>query len=850
MKTNFTPEQLAEAQFNLEMEMKSAGMARFEATNQRAIDQGDASSTMWNRRIISEMTGPMAEVIVAFLEEYKGKRGKPSKTLTYLRLLEPKVAAYVAIKVTLDSLAKQATLLQTALAIGSRIEDQVRFSRLHEAAPRYIEKVAESLKKSNTRSYNHGHVKMTVAEGSLVEDGTVSRWADWPKPDKVQLGSRLIGWLVDYVTFEGEPIVELVKTKRAKAQETSLEPSVKMQQWVDQFKDVVGEMSPAYAPCVIPPKDWTGPFKGGFHVPEIASTLPMVKSRRDHVKRLTRKQMPVVYEALNALQAVRWQINDEVFSVAQSIQELGAGYGMPQAEPYQSEPFPFDTELTGKALRESLNPEDLAKLEQWKAKRVETITKERKRKASLLEVARVMQQARKYQPYEAIHYVYTLDFRGRVYAQGTDVSPQGGDIGKAMIRFADGMELGADGAYWLAVHGANVWGEDKISFDERVQWVETNEDDICDYAADPLTFTGWTEADKPWQFLAWCKEWARLVEHVDSGLTRETFISHLPVAMDGSCSGIQHYSAMLKDAVGGAAVNLVPDSAPHDIYGDVAVVAREMLAEAIIKATRQTGIDEEEKALARVYERLLVQSDSGKHLVDRNCCKKPVMTLPYGSTQITCLKSVFEYLADKGAWAGLSTDQEAAKALSPVVWNAIGRVVQAAREGMSFIRKIAKEAGQANSGMEWVTPTGFIVEQKEYEVSLRKVDTQLMGRTQIRLQEETDDICPRRMQSAAAPNFVHSMDASHLVLAVAAFKRAGINSIAVIHDSFGTHAGATAKLRMLLSGAFVDMYETNDVLTDLLVGMEFYLGKELDIERPLDGTLDLSEVMDSAYCFA
>lgn len=848
MKTQFTAEQLAEAQFNLEAEMKASGLARFEASNDRAIQHGEASATLWNRRIISEMTGPMAEVINAFLEEYKGKRGKPSKTLTYLRLLDAKVSAYVTIKVALDSLAKQDTLLQTALAIGSRIEDQVRFSRLHEAAPRYIEKVAESLKQSNTRSYRHGHVKMTVAEQALADDGTVTRWQEWPKPDKVQLGSRLLGWLADHVTFEDHPILNIVKVNRANRNEVVLEPSEHIQSWVEQFKEVVGEMSPAYAPCVIPPRDWTGPYKGGYHVPEVANTLPLVKSSREHVKKLSRKQMPVVYDAVNALQQVRWQINDNVLNVARRIQELGLSLGMPQGEPFESEPFPFDTELTGKALRDSLNEEELAKLNHWKASRVETITKERKRRASVLETARVLAQAKKYQPYEAIHYVYTLDFRGRIYAQGSDVSPQGGDIGKAMIRFADGVELGETGRYWLAVHGANVWGEDKVSFDERVAWVEQNEDDICDYAADPLTFTGWTEADKPWQFLAWCMEWAALVDHVDSGLTCETFVSHLPVAMDGSCSGIQHYSAMLRDEIGGAAVNLVPDSAPHDIYGDVAGVARDDLAAAVAGAMHG---DEEAKALAKVYERLLVvNQENGKPLVERNCCKKPVMTLPYGSTQITCLKSISEYLSDKGAWAGLSTDAEAAKALSPVVWGAIGKVVKAAREGMAFIRAVAKDCGKANKPMVWTTPTGFIVEQAEYKTAHKLVDTQLMGRTQIRLLEETDEIDPRRMQSAGAPNFVHSMDASHLTLAVVAFKRAGIDSYAVIHDSFGTHAGNTELLRRHLIDTFVDMYLNNDVLTELKVGCEFDLGTEIEADVPQAGTLDLEQVRQSPYCFA
>ena len=59
-------------------------------------------------------------------------------------------------------------------------------------------------------------------------------------------------------------------------------------------------------------------------------------------------------------------------------------------------------------------------------------------------------------------------------------------------------------------------------------------------------------------------EWAGYAEHGDE------FVSRITVAMDGSCSGIQHFSAMLRDEKGGAAVNLVPQELPADVYRAVA----------------------------------------------------------------------------------------------------------------------------------------------------------------------------------------------------------------------------------------------------------------------------------------
>jgi DNA-directed RNA polymerase len=45
-----------------------------------------------------------------------------------------------------------------------------------------------------------------------------------------------------------------------------------------------------------------------------------------------------------------------------------------------------------------------------------------------------------------------------------------------------------------------------------------------------------------------------------------SYVSHLPVHMDGSCNGLQHYAALGRDEAGGRAVNLLPSNTPQDVY--------------------------------------------------------------------------------------------------------------------------------------------------------------------------------------------------------------------------------------------------------------------------------------------
>jgi len=43
----------------------------------------------------------------------------------------------------------------------------------------------------------------------------------------------------------------------------------------------------------------------------------------------------------------------------------------------------------------------------------------------------------------------------------------GDDLKRGILNFSEGKRIGEDGLYWLKVHLANKWGEDKLPLDER-----------------------------------------------------------------------------------------------------------------------------------------------------------------------------------------------------------------------------------------------------------------------------------------------------------------------------------------------------------------------------------------------
>ncbi len=137
----------------------------------------------------------------------------------------------------------------------------------------------------------------------------------------------------------------------------------------------------------------------------------------------------------------------------------------------------------------------------------------------------------------------------------------------------------------------------------------------------------WASADKPFQAYAACFD-------LDAALGSENpeeYISRVPIALDGSCSGIQQLSMVFRDEIGGAAVNILPSDKPSDIYQ---LVANKTLCELEALSDRneplaQNGQNEDPEVtpIAGLAQWWL---DFG---ITRKITKRNCMTFPYGSKQ-------------------------------------------------------------------------------------------------------------------------------------------------------------------------------------------------------------------------
>ena len=814
-------EELIERQRALETESVALGAERYRKARPlpwRGDDQPSAeeeANLPPGRQLLKLVVGRLADHIGNVMEAAsQGQAGGRMKALPLLNLMQPEQVAYITARYAVNSCTRHVSMANLSRQVAEALRDHLNYDSIKRNEPAFF----KSLMQANKKAGNYGSTWRTKIRRSMK---TVERLlVNWSVNDAIQIGTKCIEMLADAVpdlfTIEREPNP---KTGRL---ELVLRPTQKLMDWLEGQHARCELLNPIHMPMVCEPRPWTSPFSGGYLVNKVWMVKQVTK---DYMEELSTHHMPDVYDSLNAIQSTRWQINTAVLEVARAVWEAGSSLGdLPRRDDLPLPPRPSDIDTNQNALLD------------WKRKASAVYEENARMKSKRIAMSQVLWVAEKFADEAAIYYPHNLDFRGRVYPMPTGgPSPQGDDIQKAMLRFAEGKPLGEDGADWLAIHIANLFGIDKVPFEERIAWVMEHDALLVDSGENPLDGARlWTQADSPYCALAACIEWAGYRKHGPD------FVSHIPIALDGSNSGLQHFSAMLRDPQGAACVNLVPSEKPADIYSQVAA-----------RVQRMADAAEEPEGLAWA---------NGK--VIRRIAKRPVMTYCYSATRYGMQEMILSELTKldlelraQGKPPHLEgvSNYDAASWLSHRMFSAIGEVVSAASEAMWWIKQAAKLLGDEGKPIRWTSPIGFPVLQDYQTKGSKLVQVFLNGqRCEFRTEYDSGTIDTRGQISAVAPNFVHSCDASHLMRVGLACWQEGIRSLAVIHDSFGTHACDTARLSLILRETMVEQYTPNvlenlrqEVLDQLLPSNR----KELP-QSPRIGTLDLEGIKASYYAFA
>uniref|UniRef100_A0A8C8WS18 DNA-directed RNA polymerase n=1 Tax=Panthera leo TaxID=9689 RepID=A0A8C8WS18_PANLE len=608
----------------------------------------------------------------------------------------------------------------------------------------------------------------------------------WPLPVLVQLGKRLAEMLVEVVRMPGSlaapqgscsliPVLYHVYSFRSFRQIGILKPHPAFTQLLATAAEHTLTFEAAEVPMLCPPLPWTSPHTGAF----LLSPTKLVRSvegTTQHQRLLDSCPPAELHGALDALTQLgncAWRVNGRVLDL---VLELFAAKGCPRLgvpAPPSEAPRPPEGRLPPDA-----SPAQKAEL--------------RRELARCLKVAREMHSLRSDALYRLSlaqhlrHCVFWLphnmDFRGRTYPCPPHFNHLGSDLARALLEFAQGRPLGPRGLDWLKIHLVNLTGLKKREpLQARLVFADEVMEDVLDSADRPMTGRKWwMEVEEPWQALACCMEIARAVRAPDPA----AYISHFPVHQDGSCNGLQHYAALGRDSIGAASVNLLPSDVPQDVYSGVAAQV-----EVFRRQDAKRGV-----RVAQVLE----------GFISRKVVKQTVMTVVYGVTRYGGRLQIERRLRELSDFPQEFV-WEASHYLVRQVFNSLQEMFSGTRAIQHWLTESARLIAHSGSAVEWVTPLGIPIIQPYHRDSKVMISGGIQSLTFSHSGDTSQRPNTLKQKNGFPPNFIHSLDSSHMMLTALHCYRKGLTFVSV-HDCFWTHAADVEVMNQVCREQFVRLH--------------------------------------------
>ncbi|VTJ85280.1 Hypothetical predicted protein [Marmota monax] len=616
----------------------------------------------------------------------------------------------------------------------------------------------------------------------------------WPLPVLMQLGKQLAEVLVQAVHMplglampQGScrpiPVLYHVYSFRSYRQIGILKPHPAFTQLLVAAAEPTLTFETVDVPMLCPPLPWTSPHTGAFLLSP-TKLMRAVEGTTQHQRLLERCPPTNLHGALDTLTQLgncAWRVNGRVLDlVLELFRDKGCSrLGVPP--PPSEAPRPREGHLPPGA-----SPAHKAEL--------------RRELAGCLKVAREMHSLRvdalyrlslaQHLRHRIFWLPHNMDFRGRTYPCPPHFNHLGSDLARALLEFAEGRPLGPHGLTWLKMHLVNLTGlRKRDSLQARLAFADKMMDHILDSADQPMTGRKWwMESEEPWQTLACCMEVAQAVRAPDPA----AYISHLPVHQDGSCNGLQHYAALGRDSVGAASVNLLPSDLPQDVYSGVAAQVEVFRRQDAARGVR----------VAQVLE----------GFISRKVVKQTVMTVVYGVTryggrlQIEKRLRELDNFPQEFVW-------DASHYLVRQVFSSLQEMFSSTRAIQRWLTESARLISQAGWAVEWVTPLGIPVIQPYHHDSKFLVKGGLQSITCSSSRDTSQKPNTLKQKNGFPPNFIHSLDSTHMMLTALHCYRKGLTFVSV-HDCFWTHAADVPVMNQVCREQFVRLH-SQPILQDL-----------------------------------
>jgi DNA-directed RNA polymerase len=855
-----------------EFETRAGAYLSAKLSASKAQVAGDPMRNKATRRLARYWSRPLADYIESEAQRSKNKRGPKDKWLAAYNVLGAEALAHCTIEAIVSVLITQLAsedrdkpvhATKVSRAIGHQIERAFQIAEWAKHNPALFAEYNRRLDKEGATPTHRRDVLSIGLNKKARDPATASAELleatdPWPEVETARIGRWLL-FVTEDVTKGAIRLIRRTEGRKSiKAAPYVVELAPKVVKWLSDAVEAQALRATNNRAMVCPPRPWTGPRDGGYLLGDdlrfdttrmIRAIAPVREAiENDLATDNALKSAEPVFAALNILQATPYGINETVHEIAK--QAAASGLKLDDL------PAKYRSERVTKQPRTGDSEEDKARHIEWKRNQAKVENSNARNKSKVIWSKSVLAEAAELRDFKIegtasngpLWFTHRVDFRGRMYPAGSALNPQGSDLARSLLRFQNGKPIGdVRGPYWLAAQVAKAFGEDKKSWDDRVEWTHENEGLIRSLAKDPLgnrqLWEG--EADKIWSALAAAREWAN---YLDSGRS-PTFNTTLPIFIDGTCNGLQHYAALSGNADLARLVNLERGDLPKDIYREIAAAALDD-----IKRLAGTG-NTSKRRPAHLWFQIMGDQPP------RKLAKSIVMAKAYGGTFNVIRAAVQEFFDDNekkrfSEWGRSVDDKEAADLrgwLSKRMDAALKGWTVPADDIMGWLQKAMRllcDHGVADK-LDFKTPTGFPWKNLYFGHTEKDVTTRVNGkkRTMTLAENDTSKFKRDDAVSAIAANFVQSLDAAALMFAVNEAKNRGVTDMMAIHDCIGGLAPDMDIIRDAVRVGFVKCHEAmplvsfqEAVLTALPAGVK------LD-PLPVRGDFDVRRVLGSDYFF-
>ena len=611
-----------------------------------------------------------------------------------------------------------------------------------------------------------------------------------------------------------------------------------------------GEVADPYKPMFEKATDW----EYGTVVARNGETLKFIKNASvDTLAKINPNNTPIVLNAANKKQAIGYTVKPKIF-----------------------ETYKWALENNQECFEHNS---------------VDTITRERKA-AKEAEAYQVLNAT---EPYvgKVFYQQYTCDSRGRFYPLSAYLNEINSDNAKGMLSFAEGKPLGDSGLNELYHHIANMFGEDKLTHEGKVKFVENKYYEFVSMGKDPQANKAWMASEEPFQFLSAVIELAELDAHFVAGGKTEDFISHTICYRDGSTNGLQHLFSLAKDNKNAHLVNVKPtaDGKPGDMYTHVATKVKDKLIDDASDATElamqyydlyfktierlrnrfrmaelnnDPRVEYKKKAVKHYqlkYKKELKLTDviywsKAKFTIKvwRKIVKRSVMCYGYSSTKQGMGANIIADTKDIDNVYLSNKQHSAARLLGATVFDTI----ESEFPEVSNVMKMFKdncEAYMTKTGKQYshntlISNFPFTQNYVKYKTSIAKLTDGMyvqgndkkygwVDLVDFKIKSDLPIMNLAKSKAAISPNTIHNQDSLHLMVVVDECDF----DIVTAHDSYGAHACDVKEMQKVIREKFKLIIDSDP--------LQHVLNETGNLVPKIkQGQLDSSEILRSEFAFA